>query len=133
MAKYPFLSDEWFTEVGRLVTDHNPQTAVQTDVLVNLVVTDTPFDSDREFHMGSQAGAASFGPGHADGADVTLTTDYGTAKDVFVSGNPQAGMQAFMAGKVKVTGDMTKLMMAQQGGMTGGNPELESAIKEVTE
>jgi putative sterol carrier protein len=133
VAKYPFLSDEWFTEVGKLVTEHGPQTSVQTNVLVNLVVTDTPFDSNCEFHMGSQDGAAAFGLGHADGADVTLTTDYGTAKEVFVSGNPQAGMQAFMAGKVKVSGDMTKLMMAQQGGMTAGNPDLESAIKDVTE
>ena len=31
------------------------------------------------------------------------------------SGNPQAGMQAFMAGKIKVQGDMTKLMAMQQG------------------
>ncbi len=133
MAKYPFLSNEWFSAVGKLVTEHSPQTAIQTNVLVNLVVTDTPFDSNCEFHMGSHDGTAAFGPGHADGADVTLTTDYGTAKEVFVSGNPQAGMQAFMAGKVKVSGDMTKLMMAQQGGMTGGNPDLEGAIKEVTE
>ena len=29
--------------------------------------------------------------------------------------NPQAGMQAFMAGKIKVQGDMTKLMAMQQG------------------
>lgn len=133
MAKYPFLSNDWFTEVTRLVSEHGAQTPLQTNVLVNLVVTDTPFDANCEFHMGSHDGEAAFGQGHADGADVTLTTDYGTAKEVFVSGNPQAGMQAFMAGKVKVSGDMTKLMMAQQGGMTGGNPELESAIQEVTE
>ena len=62
------------------------------------------------------------GIGLLDDADVTLTTDYGTAKDVFVSGNQQAGMQAFMAGKVKVQGDMTKLMMSGQGG--GGNEAL---------
>jgi len=32
----------------------------------------------------------------------------------FVEGNPQAGMQAFMAGKVKVQGDMTKLMASSR-------------------
>ena len=62
---------------------------------------------------------------------MTRTTDYGTAKDVFISGNPQAGMQAFMAGKVKVQGDMTKLMMSQ--GQGTGNPALQSAIQEMTE
>ena len=59
-------------------------------------------------------GATLFGKGHDDGADVTLSTDMETAKAVFVAGNPQAGMQAFMSGKVRVQGDMTKLMMAQR-------------------
>ena len=52
-----------------------------------------------------------FGKGTTDGADLTLSTDIDTARAVFVSGNQQAGMQAFMAGKVRVQGDMTKLMM----------------------
>ena len=39
-------------------------------------------------------------------------------------------MQAFMAGKVRVQGDMTKLMMAQGG---GGNPALTDALQGITE
>ena len=39
-----------------------------------------------------------------------MTVDYDTAKAILIEGNPQAGMQAFMAGKVKVEGDMAKLM-----------------------
>ena len=89
--------------------------------MVNLVVTDTPFGEERQMHMGAQDGKGHWGIGLKENADVTLTTDYATAKDVFVSGNQQAGMQAFMAGKVKVQGDMTKLMMSQQG---GGNAAL---------
>ena len=84
-------------------------------------------------HMGARDGRGHWGIGQLDDADVTLTTDYVTAKDVFVSGNPQAGMQAFMAGKVKVQGDMTKLMMAQQGGGPGGNQALQEAIQGITE
>jgi hypothetical protein len=41
-------------------------------------------------------------------------------------------MQAFMAGKVKVQGDMTKLMAAQAGG-GGGNDALQQAIQQMTE
>jgi putative sterol carrier protein len=82
-------------------------------------------------HMGAKDGKAEMGIGLVDDADVTLTTDYSTAKDVFVSGNQQAGMQAFMAGKVKVQGDMTKLMMSGQGG--GGNEALNNAIQGITE
>ena len=35
------------------------------------------------------------------------------AKAILVEGNPQVGMQAFMQGKVRVEGDMAKLMMLQ--------------------
>ena len=45
--------------------------------------------------------------------DLTVTVDYETAKTILVEGNPQAGMQAFMGGKIKVQGDMTKLMAMQ--------------------
>jgi hypothetical protein len=130
VPKFAFLSDEWFAEVHKLVEEHGADAPMPNPVVVNVVVTDTPFDSDREMHMGAKDGKAEMGQGIVDDADVTLTTDYATAKDVFVSGNQQAGMQAFMAGKVKVQGDMTKLMMGQQG---GGNQALSDAIQGITE
>ena len=131
MAKSEFLSDEWFTAVTALMVEHGADAPTTQAMMMNLVVTDTPW-GEREMHMGAVDGKAEMGQGLADGADVTLTTDYATAKDVFVSGNQQAGMQAFMAGKVKVQGDMTKLMMAQQGGGPGGNQALTDAIQETT-
>ena len=130
MAKYAFLSDEWFAEVQKLVAEHGADAPSHQNMVMNLVVTDTPW-GDRELHMGAKDGKAEMGIGLVDDADVTLTTDYGTAKDVFVSGNQQAGMQAFMAGKVKVQGDMTKLMMSGQGG--GNNEALSNAIQGITE
>jgi hypothetical protein len=133
LAKYPFLSDEWFGVVEKLVEEHGADAPAHQNVLVNLVITDTPFGDERHMHMGAQDGKGHWGIGHMDAADVTLTTDYGTAREIFVAGNPQAGMQAFMAGKVKVQGDMTKLMMAQQGGGPGGNQALQEAIQGITE
>ena len=135
--KYAFLSDEWISKVEALVAENSDAgQGPHGNVLVNLQVTDTPFGSDRQFHMGTADGKAVMGGGLRDGADVTLTTDYVTAKEVFVAGNPQAGMQAFMSGKVKVQGDMTKLMMAQAGGggaPGGANAELQQKIQEMTE
>jgi hypothetical protein len=128
--KYPFLSDEWFSIVDKLVEEHGADTNAHTNVMVNLTITDTPFGDERHMHMGTREGKGHWGIGHQEGADVHLTTDYATAKEVFVSGNPQAGMQAFMAGKVKVQGDMAKLM-ASGGG--GGNPALSTAIQGITE
>jgi hypothetical protein len=130
VPKFAFLSDDWFAEVHKLVEEHGADAPAGHPVVVNVVVTDTPFDGDREMHMGAKDGKAEMGQGLVDDADVTLTTDYATAKDVFVSGNQQAGMQAFMAGKVKVQGDMTKLMMGGQG---GGNPALSEAVQGITE
>ncbi|MCZ7527278.1 MAG: SCP2 sterol-binding domain-containing protein [Acidimicrobiia bacterium] len=133
MQKHPFLSDEWFGEVERLVAEHGAETPAHANVMVNLVITNTPFGDERHMHMGAKDGAGAWGIGHVDGADVTLTTDYDTAKDVFVSGNPQAGMQAFMSGKIKVQGDMAKLMASQAAGGAGGNHLLQAAIQGVTE
>ena len=60
--------------------------------------------------------------GHLEDPDLTVTVDWTTAKAIFVEQNPQAGMQAFMAGKVKVQGDMTKLMAMQQSGTGSCGP-----------
>jgi SCP-2 sterol transfer family len=132
VAKHQFLSDEWFETVTKLVDEHGTDTPTTQNLMVNLVITGTPFGDERQMHMGSQDGKPEWGVGHSDGADVTLTTDYETAKHVFLSGDPQAGMQAFMAGKVKMQGDMAKLMAAQGGGASQ-NPQLQEAIFSVTE
>ena len=134
MAKYRFLSDEWFATVGQLVEEHGADAPSGTDILMNLTITDTPFGAERQLHMGAKQGHGLWGLGHADDADLQLTTDYATAKDVFVSGDPAAGMQAFMSGKVKVQGDMAKLMAAQAGGAgPGGATPLQTAIQGITE
>ena len=132
MSKHPFLSDDWFAIVDKLVEENPAEAPAGQSVMVNLVITGTPFGDERQMHMGARDGKGHWGIGHMNDADVTLTTDYETAKEIFVSGNPQAGMQAFMAGKVKVQGDMTKLMAAQGGGGPGGNEALQHAIQDMT-
>jgi putative sterol carrier protein len=131
VAKYQFLADDWLTEVEKLVEKHGADAPPQTNVMVNLVITETPFGDERQIHMGARDGKGEWGKGHTADADVTLTTDYATAKQVFAANDPNAGMQAFMQGKVRVQGDMAKLMASQQQG--GGNPALQAAIQEITE
>jgi len=133
VARYPFLSDDWLREVDRLVEQHGGAAAPgAVDVVMNLTVTDTPFGAERLLHLGSTAGRGLWGLGHVDGADLTITTDYATAKEVFVAGDPSAGMQAFMSGRVKVAGDMAKLLAAQAGAASGRS-DLETAIADLTE
>ena len=106
----------------------------QASITMNVSVSDTPFGDERHLHMGTKDGQVHWGIGHADAADLTLTTDYETAREVFVTGDPQAGMQAFMAGKVRVQGDLAKLMAAQASGVgPGANGALAEAIQGITE
>jgi hypothetical protein len=130
---YPFLSDEWLAEVRRIVDAAHVEVAASTDVVINLVVTDTPFGSDRLLNIAVQSGRADWSAGHRDDQDVTLTTDYVTARDVFMTGNPQAAIQAFMEGKVKIQGDLAKLMAAQATGVAPGSAGLAGALAEITE
>jgi hypothetical protein len=130
---YPFLSDEWLAEVRRIVDEQTVEVPPGTNLTMNLVVTETPFPEDRRLHIALQDGTADWSGGHADGADLTFTTDYVTARAILVSGDPQAALQAFMEGKVKIQGDLTKLMAAQAAGVTPSGPGLASRLAQITE
>lgn len=130
VSKHPFLSDEWFAIVEHLVEEHG-NAVPAPDMMVNLVVTSTPFGDERKLHLGARDGTITWGIGSHPGPDLTITTDYDTAKDVVISGDPQTGMQAFMAGKVKIQGDLSKLMTAG-GSLPGGSGALHEAIQGIT-
>jgi hypothetical protein len=130
---YPFLSDEWLAEVRRIVDEADVELPSGTDVVINLVVTGTPFGGDRLLNISVHSGRGDWSAGHQDAADVTLTTDYETAREVFMTGNPQAALQAFMEGKVKIQGDLAKLMAAQATGVAPGGAGLAGALAEITE
>jgi hypothetical protein len=134
VTKHAFLSDEWFAVVDQLVEVHGAEAPVDIAITMNVSVTETPFGDERHLHMGTRDGRVHWGIGHASDADLTLTTDYETAREVFVTGDPQAGMQAFMAGKVRVQGDLAKLMaVSASGGGLGANGALAEAIQGITE
>jgi hypothetical protein len=133
VTPFPFLSDEWFAEVRRIVDEQRVTVPDSADLRVNLLVTGTPFDADRRINLALQDGAADWDQGHVDDADLTLTTDYGTAREVFMTGDPQAALQAFLEGKVKVQGDLTKLMALQASGTTPGGTGLAGRLADITE
>ena len=137
MPKYQFLTPEWIEAAKKireeLDTDATPPAH---SVRMNQVITEVPFgDGTIDAHMDTSSGEIQMGLGHIENPDLTVTLDYATAKAILVEGNPQAGMQAFMAGKVKVQGDMTKLMAMQQpaGGADDTAAKVAAAIQEITE
>jgi putative sterol carrier protein len=118
---YPFLSDEWIAEARKIRAEMADAEAAATaanpaaTVRMNQVITDVPFgDGKLDAHLDTSSGTLEMETGHLENADVTVTLDYETAKAIFVDGTLDAGMQAFMAGKVRVQGDMAKLIAALQ-------------------
>jgi putative sterol carrier protein len=135
--KYPFLSEEWIAEVRKIGDEARAEgggTNIPHAVKMNQVITDVPFgDGTVNVHMDTTSGDMQMEMGHLADPDLTVTLDYATAKAIFVEGNPQAGMQAFMAGKVKVQGDMTKLMAMQATPPDAKAQELSTKIRDITE
>jgi putative sterol carrier protein len=128
---YQFLSDEWVAEAKKIREETGDTGTITTPVKMNLIITDVPFgEGNVDAHMDSTGGSVDLDLGHLEGPDVTVTLDYETAKSMMVEADPQAGMQAFMAGKIKLQGDMTKALALQSG---VPNPELTKRIQEITE
>jgi putative sterol carrier protein len=131
---YEFLTEEWMTEAKRLRDEAGSPASPPAHVIrMNQVITGAPFtDEDVLAYMDTSDGELKMELGALENPDLTVTVDYDTAKAIFVEQNPQAGMQAFMAGKIKVQGDMTKLMAMQQTAPDPGAVDLAQKIKDMT-
>jgi hypothetical protein len=71
-------------------------------------------------------------PVELEGADLTAQLDYDTAKALFVEQDPQAIMQAFFGGKIRITGDATKLLTLPMPKPGDSSPELD-LLREISE
>ena len=112
-----FLSEEWLQQATAIREEYQGQGgAPPVTMRMNLVINEVPAEvgsGQVDAHVDTSSGDLHTDLGHLDSPDLTVTLDYHTAKAILVEGNPQAGMQAFMGGKIKVQGDMTKLMAMQ--------------------
>ena len=132
---YPFLSDAWIAE-ARAIRDRlgDGSAPAAPPVTVNLTVTGVPFGTGTvESFIDTTSGELVLDLGRLDAPDVSLTTDYDTARAIFVTQDPAAGMQAFMAGKVVVQGDMMKLIVLQSMSVADDTArEISQAIQSMT-
>ena len=139
MPTYPFLSDEWIAEARKIraeMSGSEPAAPAAATVRMNQVITEVPFGPGKlDAHLDTSSGTLEMETGHLENPDVTVTLDYETAKAIFVDGTLDAGMQAFMAGKVRVQGDMAKLIAALQQ-LAPPDPEAvnqaQARIREIT-
>ncbi len=110
-----FLSDGWIDaarEIRERYEDQLPQ--VTQSIRINQVITEVPFgDGTVNAYIDTTSGSLVFELGELDDPDAVLMTDYLTARAMLVDRDPAIAMQSFMAGKIKIQGDMMKLMALQ--------------------
>jgi len=126
---HTFLSEAWFKEADRIRDEINPPVpdAIK-NIVVNLVVKNGP-EGDVEARI--QGG--KFEKGLAQSAPTKLTVPYDVAKAMFISGDQQASMQAFMTGQIQVEGDMAVLMQMQMAGPPSAEAvQLQERVKSMT-
>lgn len=135
MEKFQFLSPEWIEKAKEIRESHrNSETNLTVTIRMNQLVTDLPFDGNElRTYVDTSGGILEIELGELPDPDVSVIIDYDTAKAIFVDLDSQAAIQAFMAGKIKVTGDLTKLM-ALQGSMTPNEAgsKIAQMIKDIT-
>lgn len=132
-----FLSQEWLDQAKAIRAEYEGKGGAPPHKMrMNLVITGAPQDvseSDINAHLDTTNGDMDMDVGHLDAPDLTVTLDYDVAKAILVEGNPQAGMQAFMAGKIKVQGDMSKLMAMQSTTPDPVATEIAGKINAITD
>ena len=126
-----FLSESWFSEVDKIRAEVGevPVPDAIKNIKINIVVTEHP-EGEKQLHMA----AGDFQQGLLGDAPTKLTVPFPVAKAIFVDGDQQAGMQAFMSGQIKIEGDMSVMMQMQAAGPPSPQAQtLQQRIKEITE
>ncbi len=107
-----FLSEEWANEATAALNDHEGfKNAIgAADLGIQFNTTDAP-DGEVDYYLSTSGGNASLALGTLEGADVTVKQNYDTA--AAIAKGELNTQTAFMTGKLKVSGNLAKLMMHQ--------------------
>jgi hypothetical protein len=104
-----FLSDEWFDAVDALIAKAGDLEIPPAMKAVEINVTVTTPSGERRVYIKD----GMLARGHRDGAPTSLVLDHSLARKIFVEADTAAGIQAFLAGEIKVEGDLAKLVAMQ--------------------
>jgi len=138
VGQFQFLSDEWLEEARKIRAEYHDRTPqIPVSVRMNQIIQEVPFgEGVINAHVDTSSGELVMETGHLDSPDLTITLSYGTAKAILVDGDAMAAMQAFLGGKIKVDGDITKMIALQSAGAAGtADPsalELARRLQEIT-
>ena len=89
----PFLSAEWIAEARVIRAKYEDQAPkIPISIRMNQVITKVPFgDGTINSHLDTSSGELVMELGHLETPDLTVTTDYATARHIFLERDPQAG------------------------------------------
>ncbi len=107
-----FLSEEWAQEATKVLNEHSgfASAIANVDLSLQFKVTDSP-SGEVDYHFVMGGGNATVALGETEDADVIVANNYDTA--VAISKGDLNTQAAFMTGKLKVSGNLAKLMMHQ--------------------
>jgi putative sterol carrier protein len=122
-----FLTEEWASTMTDALnsSDDFQSAASGQEVKLQQVVTDVPDGGEVKYYFTLEGGKAQVSLGEVEGADATITQNYETATAI----NKQElnAQQAFMQGKLKISGNMMKLMQLQ--GVFNAMPKAVTGIE----
>lgn len=105
-----FLSPEWASEVERALNASTAFRSASTghSAALQQIVTDTPGSEGTHYYLKLGDGRAEVGLGDLVDPEATITQSYATASAI---NNRDLNVQnAFMDGRLKVTGNLMKLL-----------------------
>lgn len=108
-----FLSDDWASEVNAALASHEGfQSAISDmDLSMQFHVTDAPDPSQIDYYVQIADGRAMVQRGELPEPDLSVTNTYETA--AAISKGELNTQQAFISGRLKVKGNLAKLMLHQ--------------------
>lgn len=121
-----FLSEEWANEVtSRLnASDDFKKAASGQTAKLQQVVTDAPDGGEVKYYFKLEDGTAEVSLGELQDAEATISQNYETA--VGITKQELNAQNAFMQGKLKISGNMMKLMQLQ--GVFNAMPKAASGV-----
>ena len=127
MAK--FLSDDWFAKVDELASaaEGLEIPKAMKDVTVNLTVT------SGEVQVPLCINGGIIQKGRLDKADVDMSMPDEYARKILVEGDWSVGMKGWVSRKIKVSGNMRKLIPLQVFNPTDSQEDLRKKIEDITD
>jgi len=119
-----FLTKEWAEEVKNILQSNEQMKSAAGSMNARIQQVITGPDGETRYWFIIENGQTDLGLGDIDNPDATITQDYDTA--AALSKNELTGTAAYMSGKLRVSGDLMKLMQLQ-----GVLSQLPAALKDL--